>query len=482
MRQLLILIIALFVACEKNDCESSSTDFSGQSYISINGALIGISLTKSETYYPLSLASDSYNLLDVNIDPAYSISIDGVEYENGENYQLNVDELSTDIDLAIKIKNEQSGEILTSHLATLPQSHMIGDVVVNDPESGFYYLAYNNSIFKMSTAGEVVYYKMVNDVTYFNRTEVDGVVYYSYLEEIFSDEFDNVDLTGSLRCQAVVMDEHYQEIDVVKAIIATDGVDALPLDNHQFEIIDLGHYIVSAYNEKMVYNIPGYSDGVNVIEAVIQEIKDGELLFNWQSCDHLELYDMFTLSDYDYDTEYIDYVHFNCARIDPSDDNFVASFRAINSIIKINRTSGEIMWILGGEGDMFGLEGDEFMRGQHDVRPLGDGVYTVFNNNNNMGATYPMPDLAGLVSGTIKYYLNEENLTLLDCERYDGVALAVAEGSAQEFDMGHYVMCWGMTYDSEYIFTEENFITGELYFGLKKISDMDAYKVLKYSK
>ncbi len=481
-RYILFLMVLFAVSCEKDDCGTAPGDLSGQNFISINGSIMSVSLTKSEIYRPVSLASDSYNLLDVNIDENYVLSIDGVEYKNGDDYQLNIDKLGVDIDLPIKIVNRASGEVLTSYLATLPVNFVVGDVVKNNPDKGFYYLAYSNLIFKISTEGEIVYFRGVNNANYFNRTEIDGEVYYSYLEEIVSDEFDDVDITGSLRCQAVVMDEHYQEVDVVKSIVATKTVDALPLDNHQFEILGLGHYLLSAYNEKVVYNIPGYEDGVNVIEAVIQEVKDGELLLNWQSCDHPELYDMFTLSGYDYDTSVIDYMHFNCARIDPSDGNIVASFRAISSVVKFNRTSGEIMWILGGEGDMFGLEGGEFMKGQHDVRPLGGGEYTVFNNNNNVGASYPAQDVAGLKSGCIKYHIDEANRKLISCERYEGVPLAMAEGSAQEFDKGHYVMCWGMTMDSEYIFTEENFNTGELYFGIKKISGLDTYKVLKYSK
>ncbi|MFR9653146.1 MAG: aryl-sulfate sulfotransferase [Rikenellaceae bacterium] len=478
---LFVLLILAFVSCTKDDDNASS--ISGESYISINGSLIGISLTKSEIYYPISLASDSYNLLNVNIESGYSISINGVEYANGSNYQLDIDELSTEIKLTLEIKNLSSGELLTSFIATLPESSIVGEVTSNNPPEGFYYLAYANAIFKLSTSGEVVYYKLVKNANLFNRTEVDGTVYYSYLEETISTEFGNVDETGSRRSQAVVMDEHYQEIDVVGSIIATESVGALPLDNHQFHIIDLGHYIISAYNKTTVYNIPDFEDGVEVYETIIQEVKDGELIFNWQSSQHTEFYDLFDYREFSYDSEVpFDYLHFNSATIDPSDGNFVVSFRALSSIIKMDRQSGEIIWILGGKGDYFDLEEDATMIGQHDAWAFGDGVYTLFNNNYYSEAAMGSSgsSIGGSFSGAIKYYLDEQNFKVLSYES-DSVH-SFAEGSAQEIATGHYLMCWGMPFSSDYIFTEQNFITGELYFGLGKISGEDAYKVLKYDK
>lgn len=479
---LYLLLILICVCCSKDD--DYSPEFSGDSYITINGNIIGISLTKSETYYPISLASDSYNLLNVNIDTDYSISINGTEYSNGSDYKLVVDKLSTDIKLDLSITNVTSGEVLSSYIATLPKSSIIGDVTSNNAPNGFYYLSYNNSIFKLSTTGEVVYYKLVNNANLFNRTEVNGTVYYSYLEEIVSSEFADVDATGSLRSQAIVMDEHYQEIDVVKSIIATETVGALPLDNHQFRIIDLGHYVISAYNEKVVYNIPDFEDGISVYETIIQEVKDGDLLFNWESSLHPEFYDLFDYREYSYDSPIpYDYLHFNSAVIDPSDNNFVVSFRALNAVIKMDRDSGEIIWVLGGKGDNFNLSEDAQMIGQHDAWAFGDGVYTIFNNNFYSEAALGAAgsSIGGEYSGAIKYFLDEDNLTLLNYERYDSDnAQAFAEGSAQEIATGHYLMCWGMTFNSDYIFTEQNYVTGELYFGLGKISDMDAYKVLKY--
>ncbi|MFI3260052.1 MAG: aryl-sulfate sulfotransferase [Rikenellaceae bacterium] len=480
-----LLLMLAFVGCS-DDNDNFDSSFSGDNYITINGSIMGVSLTKSEVYYPLSLASDSYNLLSVNVDPDYIISINGVEYANGSNYQLMVDELSSQIRLDFCIENRSSGEVLTSYIATLPQSSIVGEVTSNNPPEGFYYLAYANAIFKLSTLGEVVYYKLVNNANLFNRTEIDGVVYYSYLEETFSSEFEDVDDTGSRRSQAVVMDEHYQEIDVVGNIIATETVGALPLDNHQFHIIDLGHYLISAYNEKVVYNIPNLEDGVSVYETIIQEIKDGELIFNWESSLHPEFYDLFDYREFSYDSVIpFDYLHFNSVMIDPSDGNFVVSFRALSSIIKMDRESGEIIWVLGGKGDYFDLDADATMIGQHDAWAFGDGVYTIFNNNYYSEAALQGAgeSIGGEYSGAIKYFLDEQNFEVLSYERYESDSIqAFAEGSAQEIATGHYLMCWGMPFSSDYIFTDQNFITGELYFGLGKISSEDAYKVLKYDK
>ncbi|MFR9660382.1 MAG: hypothetical protein SNG04_08265, partial [Rikenellaceae bacterium] len=113
-----LLLMLAFVGCS-DDNDNFDSSFSGDNYITINGSIMGVSLTKSEVYYPLSLASDSYNLLSVNVDPDYIISINGVEYANGSNYQLMVDELSSQIRLDFCIENRSSGEVLTSYIATL---------------------------------------------------------------------------------------------------------------------------------------------------------------------------------------------------------------------------------------------------------------------------------------------------------------------------------------------------------------------------
>ena len=58
------------------------------------------------------------------------------------------------------------------------------------------------------------------------------------------------------------------------------------------------------------------------------------------------------------------------------------SFRHTNSVVKIHRTTGQILWTLGGRSDDFGLGRDEGFSHQHFARIQLDGSLTIFDDGN----------------------------------------------------------------------------------------------------
>ena len=75
----------------------------------------------------------------------------------------------------------------------------------------------------------------------------------------------------------------------------------------------------------------------------------------------------------------INWMHANAMSLD-RDDNYLISFKNAHQIAKVNRTTGQIMWKLGGFGsDIDVSPADNFMD-QHNIHPQGANNYMLFDN------------------------------------------------------------------------------------------------------
>src|ERR1039458_9680485 len=61
----------------------------------------------------------------------------------------------------------------------------------------------------------------------------------------------------------------------------------------------------------------------------------------------------------DHERVVLAHLHLNSIDIDPSDGNFILSFRHTSSIVKVDRHTAAILWTLGGTEDQYGLTSDE---------------------------------------------------------------------------------------------------------------------------
>lgn len=185
-----------------------------------------------------------------------------------------------------------------------------------------------------------------------------------------------------------------------------------------------------SYIPVYVNNIPSdltERDGFpgRVVANVIQEVKDGKVIFEWDSTDYVELYEMsvegnnFDLED----TMWCDYVHINSMDICGNDGNIIVSMRHNDAVMEINRKTGEIEWILGGIHDMFGLTEEQKMCRQHFARFTEEGTITVFDNSTNYVLSRSRNnEYQGNGTGyarAVEYRLDEEHLKLLDYASYE---------------------------------------------------------------
>jgi arylsulfate sulfotransferase len=213
-----------------------------------------------------------------------------------------------------------------------------------------------------------------------------GITRYTYLVED-NNGYHIPGFTGYIPGYQVIADENLNEIKRVY-LSSFNDIDASVqnlLDLHDFILLSDDHYIGMAYYEKQVSNIPNSfnpAPGIRVIAPVIQEIKNGEVVWQWDATNYPELYsESVEGNNYSNSAVVSDYLHINSMAIDPKDGNLVCSFRNANLILKINRTTGAIMWRLGGKNSDFPLtEAQEFLR-QHHASFVDDGSTLLLFDN-----------------------------------------------------------------------------------------------------
>lgn len=336
------------------------------------------------------------------------------------------------------------------YLRTLPSDFPLLTALGEGSTDGYYYTTFGNYVVKFDTLGQVVFYRRAQAKAAgpFRRTELeDDVVLYSYLERRSSKKYPILTGVGYSTNALVILNEQYQKINEIPYMAETDNVPAnFPLENHDYLILGKDHYILTTYMGKKVTNIPdsveGSAYGANVVACIFQEIKNGECIFEWDSTDHPELYAA-SVEGGDYTNTskiWADYAHFNAISIDPKDNNFLCSYRDLDSILKIDRKTGDILWHLGGKLDDFGLTEDQQFRRQHNVSVTEDGSILLFDNGcrtNIMG--YPVLSEEEIEEGqrlqrsrALKFTIDEETKTVTDFKEYsvDGFYSSTM-GSAQ---------------------------------------------------
>ena len=168
--------------------------------------------------------------------------------------------------------------------------------------------------------------------------------------------------------------------------------------------------------------------------------------------------------------EYVNNMYFNSMEIDPLDGNLICSFRVIDAIIKINRTTGKIMWILGGKGDEFGLTQEQKFSKQHSISYLSDHSILIYDNGEEKQETR-----------VIIVKLNEEKKQIEKYESYNLNIYAPRMGSIQKINEEEkkYLITYGSG-KHESAFEEINIETLKVDFKFKIVGDSTLYCVNKY--
>lgn len=231
------------------------------------------------------------------------------------------------------------------------------------------------------------------------------------------------------------------------------------LDAHDLQLLPNGNYMVMTYMPRATTtDISAYGGPTDatILDAELQEIEpDGTLVWSWNSGGHVGFDETghwwgdFVLNVGTTSGTY-DVVHMNSAQV--VEDSVVVSMRHTDAIYKIDLSTGDIVWKLGGTSTPESLTvlGDPFganpLGGQHYARILADGTLTAFDNGM----------LKGRQPRAVQYSIDEESgtATLLESVVDPDVPAAICCGSARRSETGSWLMAWGGPGTTEYPVTE----------------------------
>jgi hypothetical protein len=238
---------------------------------------------------------------------------------------------------------------------------------------------------------------------------------------------------GSYRGEHVLVDSAYTE---VARLNMTNGYEA---DIHDLIITPEGTALMMAYYPFVcdASVLAGCLPGSIVIDGVVQEIDiaTGTLLFEWHALDHLPISDSLV----DPAENPFDFIHLNSLDVD-EDGNILISARYTSALYKIDRSTGEVLFIFGGKGNQFEYvdEGSATLPGPdypHDFRTRGNGKYSYFDNGTQRG----IESRGALVS----LDLNTMTATYVESITHDPPILGVSQGRIQGLSGGNELITWG---------------------------------------
>jgi len=283
----------------------------------------------------------------------------------------------------------------------------------------------------------VVYYKTVGsaiNIGDFKIQEANGLISYSTANKfrLMDSTFTIID---SVRCKAGIIP-----------------------DDHDMQVLPNGHFLLIGYENVTMdlssYNLfsgtsaPGSTTATVRFGVIQEQDANKNIVFEWHSKDYFTFSEMDTkwLSS----PTFVDFTHFNAVELD-QDGNLLVSSRHLNEITKINRTTGSVMWRLGGNANQFTFTNDsEMFKAQHDIRRIANGNITLFDNGEPGTPFHP--------ATAKEYQLDETNLTATLVWSYvnNPSIYSTAMGNMQRHANGNTLINYGWYRGSNTLFTVVN--------------------------
>ena len=135
-----------------------------------------------------------------------------------------------------------------------------------------------------------------------------------------------------------------------------------------------------------------------------------------------------------------DYFHVNSIEVD-HDSNLIVSARETFAVYKIGRSTGEILWRLGGKKSDFEMRPGTRFAFQHDARRQRDGTISIFDNGTTLFHG-KVPE-AVEESRAIVLELDEEQMSASLVREYTHGQHADAAGNVQVLPNGDVFVGWG---------------------------------------
>lgn len=205
--------------------------------------------------------------------------------------------------------------------------------------------------------------------------------------------------------------------------------------HHQPHEMPNGNFLALTANARMVkgyyddaFNLSKRRDRMVMGDDIVEiDRKSGKVLWRWSAWDYLDPFRIgYEATNAYWPTrgfpDHADWTHGNGVTYDPSDDSVLVSFRHQEAILKIDRKSGNIKWILGRPGGWGKLEskvlkpvGEPFLWPSHQHNPhiSASGTIVVYDNG-FLRARPPEPWMAPdkSFSRGVEYKVDEKTMTV----------------------------------------------------------------------
>ncbi|MCW3051954.1 MAG: hypothetical protein JWN14_1124, partial [Chthonomonadales bacterium] len=221
-----------------------------------------------------------------------------------------------------------------------------------------------------------------------------------------------------------------------------DSANGGVLDQHELLQLPNGNFIVIGNVLRSPVDVTAIGGGpaATVIDNQIEEIApSGAVVWRWSSLDHIPVTEISPRWQQQFVTSASKADPYHMNSVHPDGDGFIVSFRHPDAVYRIDKTTGNVVWKLGGtpRAESLAFRGDTYgnFGGQHDARVLPDGTLTLHDNGAGLGR----PPRA------VRYRLDTtaKTATLVEHVVDPDIPSSICCGSARKLSGGDWVMSWG---------------------------------------
>jgi hypothetical protein len=214
-------------------------------------------------------------------------------------------------------------------------------------------------------------------------------------------------------------------------------------DGHDFRPLPNGNALLFGAETHKVDSRSSFQGGVaNALrwdDTVSELTPEGNVVWRWSSWSHVSEAEITRDPAEPFDPKDYEVVHTNSIETSSGGD-VILSFRNTGTVAKIERSTGAIIWRLGGKRSDFRIQGDPMggFHRQHDARLIGEQGILLFDNGN----FHEPPE-----SRAVEYRLDEASkvATLTWQYRKSPPAFAPISGSVERLPTGNTLISWGPT-------------------------------------
>ncbi len=247
--------------------------------------------------------------------------------------------------------------------------------------------------------------------------------------------------------------------------------------HHDADRLPSGHLLALSSEQRMLENYytseydpdaPRKTQPV-MGDRIVEFDQEGNIVWTWNAFEHMDPYRI------GYETfipywkrrgfpKTIDWSHANALVYDEADDAVLINFRLQSAILKIDRKTGEVLWVFGEpsgwpealQDKIIQLEGDaRWFWHQHSPTLTSRGTLLLFDNGNYRARPFDEPvPIDEAYSRAVEYEIDEENLTARQVWSSEmpgeEQVLSIAMGSVSDLpETGHVLAGYGAVFEEE---------------------------------